>query len=479
VTVSLESAQSTDSAQESPDRGVRGAPRAGAQGGSGLEAAYARALLHDCGADAAHVSDAPAPHPALAWARSGAMALSGRRTGPPRLTPAPLAACAGGALRALLALAPRAPLAELDAPALLGERAAIFGFARAGRASPGGSCRLLRAADGWIALQLARPDDVALLPAWLGPGRGARDAWRFAARRVAAQAVEPLVARARLLGLPVAPARAPARVAPPWLRVAWRGRRAPPPARCAPRVVDLSSLWAGPLCAHLLALAGAEVVKVESAARPDGARRGPPAFFDLLHAGQASVCLDLRTRAGLRALEALILGADIVVESSRPRALAQLGVDVPALLARAPGLTWVGITGYGRAEPQAHWVAFGDDAAAAAGLAAASGDERGPLFCGDAIADPLAGLHAAVAGLAHWRAGGGVLLDVSLCDVVAHVLGWPDARAGAALVKTRAGWEVRADGGVARVRPPRARTPSGRPRPLGADPRRVLSPLAC
>ncbi|GAB2869516.1 CoA transferase [Nocardioides pacificus] len=52
---------------------------------------------------------------------------------------------------------------------------------------------------------------------------------------------------------------------------------------------------AGPLCAHLLGLDGARVVKVESTTRPDGARRGPAAFFELLHAGHAQLTLDLAT----------------------------------------------------------------------------------------------------------------------------------------------------------------------------------------
>ena len=59
-------------------------------------------------------------------------------------------------------------------------------------------------------------------------------------------------------------------------------------------MVELGSLWAAPLCGSLLAAAGADVVKVESIGRPDGARRGPPAFFDLLNGGKRSVALDLR-----------------------------------------------------------------------------------------------------------------------------------------------------------------------------------------
>ena len=117
-------------------------------------------------------------HPDLEWAASGAMALTGRRDGPPLLAPAPLASRARCAVAGIAAIAGEAKLdatglEQLDAGALLGERAACSGFARNGATSAGGSCELLRCSDGWIAVNLARADDVALLPAWLGSPPGA------------------------------------------------------------------------------------------------------------------------------------------------------------------------------------------------------------------------------------------------------------------------------------------------------------------
>lgn len=94
-----------------------------------------------------------------------------------------------------------------------------------------------------------------------------------------------------------------------------------PAAPAAPRpldgvlVADFSSLWAGPLCAHLLGLAGAHVVKVETPARPDGARRGNADSYNLLHAGRRSVVLDPSASTGRGAMAALVHAADIV----RPR----------------------------------------------------------------------------------------------------------------------------------------------------------------
>jgi crotonobetainyl-CoA:carnitine CoA-transferase CaiB-like acyl-CoA transferase len=189
-------------------------------------------------------------------------------------------------------------------------------------------------------------------------------------------------------------------------------------SRPAPLVVDLSSLWAGPLCARTLAMHGADVVKVESATRPDGARLGPAAFFDRLHGGRRSVALDLRGEEGRAALEALVRAADVVVEASRPRAVEQLGIRPDALGPDGPPV-WVSITGHGRSGPGAHRVAFGDDAAAAAGLLAPTA--RGPVFVGDAVADPLTGMAAAAAALDALDRGGRWLLDVALVDVAAWV----------------------------------------------------------
>jgi crotonobetainyl-CoA:carnitine CoA-transferase CaiB-like acyl-CoA transferase len=188
-------------------------------------------------------------------------------------------------------------------------------------------------------------------------------------------------------------------------------------------VVDLSSLWAGPLCSRLWQAAGAEVLKVESRRRPDGGRRGSAAFFQQLHRGKTFVSLDLHNSEGQEALRKLILDADIVLEASRPRALRQMGIYAEDLIAASPGLTWVSITGHGRGSPQENWIAYGDDAGIAAGLSAAIHHCCGQwLVCGDAIADPLTGIHAALAGWAGWLAGGGCLLDLSLVETVRHCI---------------------------------------------------------
>ena len=78
---------------------------------------------------------------------------------------------------------------------------------------------------------------------------------------------------------------------------------------------------------------------------------------------------------------------------------------------------WARITGHGSTGPGADWIGFGDDAAVAGGLIA--GTPTAPMFCGDAIADPLTGLETATAVATALRTGGGVRIDIALARVAA------------------------------------------------------------
>ena len=134
-------------------------------------------------------------------------------------------------------------------------------------------------------------------------------------------------------------------------------------------------MWAGPLCGQLLARAGATVVKVEARGRPDGTRAGPAAFFDWMNSGKLSYAVDFDEPTGLpRLLEA----ADVVIESSRPAALARRGLG-PADIAPRDGRVWLRITGHGTDGERADWVAFGDDAAVSGGLVGGSAERAGVL----------------------------------------------------------------------------------------------------
>lgn len=208
-------------------------------------------------------------------------------------------------------------------------------------------------------------------------------------------------------------------------------------------MIDLSALWAGPLATHLLQLAGAQVIKVESPSRPDAMRGGDPGFFNLLNRGKSSVTLDLKDADGRAALLDLIRNADIVVEASRLRALLQLGIDADALVGEIPGLCWMTITGHGVRGAAANRVGFGDDCGVAGGLTAALVKAGGTCgFVGDAIADPLTGVTAARLAWDQWARGTGARTVLSMSGVVAAALADESARDSAALDNDLRAWAM-------------------------------------
>ena len=326
--------------------------------------------------------------------------------------------------RITAAVAPLGGDLRVDPLALLGERAAISGMRAGGEVSCGGSTRLIPTGDGWMAVTLARADDVELVPAWLELDGPCDDHWATIDHAASRGSIGSLIERALLVGLPVAALpRADDAVSrqPAVRRVPVAGPTIEPRPLAGLVVADLTSLWAGPLCGALLAAAGATVIKVESTTRPDGARSGPPEFFDLMNGGKRGVALDLHSREGVHALRAIIGASDVVLEASRPRALEQLGIAAAAMVAEGRTRVWASITGHGRTGPERERVAFGDDAAVAGGLAA--WDDRGPVFCADAIADPTTGVVAAAAVLEALAGRGRSVLDISMADVAAHLAG--------------------------------------------------------
>ncbi len=348
----------------------------------------------------------------LEFARSGAMWITGMHVPTPVCFP--LFAHLDGLSAGIETLSGRfGHPVRLDPALVVAQRAAERGFTRGGRRSANGSCRLIRGADGWLACNLPRSSDLELLPAILERPEG-DNPWS-AVQEVAGEGpVAELEARAQRVGVAITvldvDARGPGRPPVTFERV---GRRSVPVG--PPRVLDFSALWAGPLCAHILGRSGAQVCKVEDPARPDGGRRGDPLMYRRLHQGHDLEQVSFSTSEGRRELGRLVDGADVVIESSRPRALEQLGLSPQRFLSEAPGRTWISITGYGRRGPRANHVAFGDDAAVAGGLVAWEAPDL-PVFCADALADPVSGLFAAFGGLVSLAAGGGLLVDVSMRD---------------------------------------------------------------
>jgi hypothetical protein len=362
--------------------------------------------------------------PAELWARSGCQALTSHGAG----APARLVEQLVGVITDLDAAGARlAHQFGAGGLGLLSERAATLMFPRSGRRSCGGATQLFDTADGTVAVTLARRADRELLPAWLGLDLSSsavtseRNSWAEVARAVARRSSRELVELASLLGLACAAVgETPAGDA---LLVEQLGTASPRPVAGA-RIVNLASLWAGPLAGSVLVQLGADVVTVESTHRPDGAR-ATPRWFDAMHAGQRSVAFDFRDLSEVDHLRRLLLAADVVIEGSRPRALAQLGIDAAEMAQSGPQI-WVSITGHGRTGPAASRVGMGDDAAAAGGLLATVAGEH--VFLADAIADPITGLHVARAIVERLSAGGRWLIDAALART--------SAAAGGPLVPT-------------------------------------------
>lgn len=282
-----------------------------------------------------------------------------------------------------------------------------------GRISPNGACRLIAACDGWIAVNMPRAEDEVLIAAWLGEEFGG-DIWSAIEHAARAKPWRVLIEDGRRLGLAVAGV-GEIHADAPRAKLHHIGAGGAP--RRGWRVIDLSSLWAGPLCGALLADMGAEVVKYESIHRPDTGRDSTPGFFARLNGAKAHAVFDHRNPKDLANLRAEILAADVVITSARPRVFAQWGMTLEDMFAGNPRLVWAAVTGYGWFGEGGSRVAFGDDAAAAGGLVRQA--DGAPEFLGDALADPLTGLAAAAGVMASLAEGGGYLVDAAMARISA------------------------------------------------------------
>ena len=306
---------------------------------------------------------------------------------------------------------------------LLTQRVRHTGWQAGPSQSVGGSCHLMMTSDGeWVAINLARSEDHELVGIFFGLEVGSEPQLDIGKLRnnVRSCTADNLIEYAIDVGLAISRLnevpndffrdQLPARV-----REVSRSLSAP--KREQLKVVDLSSLWAGPLCSHLLQQTGFAVTKVESTHRPDGARFGNPHFFADLDEGKSHVEIDFRSTLGISQLRALIQSADVVIEGSRPRALQQLGIEVDEILGNARPQVWLSITGYGRHGSAGQRVGFGDDCAAAGGLVEFI--STGPQFLGDAVADPISGMVAATAILKAIAEQKTCLIEVSLAESAA------------------------------------------------------------
>ncbi|MCB2050601.1 MAG: CoA transferase [Novosphingobium sp.] len=164
------------------------------------------------------------------------------------------------------------------------------------------------------------------------------------------------------------------------------------------RVIDLSQIYNGPYATYLMALEGAEVIKVEPPAGEPLRKRtvvgGAGLPFAMLNGAKRSIALDLKSEDGKQALLELVDHADVLVENFSPGVMDRLGLGAEVLQARNPRLIYAASSGYGRDGPYKNYPAMDLTMQAMSGALFVTGfPDREPVKCGPAIADFFAGIH--------------------------------------------------------------------------------------
>jgi crotonobetainyl-CoA:carnitine CoA-transferase CaiB-like acyl-CoA transferase len=176
-------------------------------------------------------------------------------------------------------------------------------------------------------------------------------------------------------------------------------------------VVDLTQNVAGPFCTQILGDMGAEVVKVERPGRGDDARAWAPPFwgdesatFMAFNRNKRSLCLDLKRDGGLEVLRRLVARADVFVQSLRPGAIGELGLDYPKASALNPRIVYCSITAFGTRGPLAALPGYDPLMQAYGGLMSVNGHPgQEPARVGTSIVDMGTGMWAALGVLAGLR----------------------------------------------------------------------------
>ncbi|MEU6738885.1 CaiB/BaiF CoA transferase family protein [Streptosporangium sandarakinum] len=196
------------------------------------------------------------------------------------------------------------------------------------------------------------------------------------------------------------------------------------------RVLDLATLFAGPMAAMMLGDFGAEVIKVEHPAKPDSSRgHGPDGlWWKMLGRNKRTVTIDLSVPEGQDLLLTLARDADVIIENFRPGTLERWNLSYDRLREANPRLVLARVTGFGQFGPYARRPGFGTLAEAMSGFAAMTGEPDGPptlppFGLADGIC-ALATAYAVMTALHAREAGGsGQVVDMSIIEPILTVLG--------------------------------------------------------
>jgi crotonobetainyl-CoA:carnitine CoA-transferase CaiB-like acyl-CoA transferase len=200
------------------------------------------------------------------------------------------------------------------------------------------------------------------------------------------------------------------------------------------RVVELTKVWAGPYAGKLLALLGAEVIKVETAALPEEMRAyggtdvNHAPFFLSINPEILSVDLNIKSAQGMTALHELIAHSDIVINNLRPGAMERQGLGYEQLAAIKPDIISVSIKMWGNDGPLGHQTGYAPCFAALAGVAPLVGYPGGPplgtsMRYGDSTVGAVAAYAAVVALLHRDTSGAGQFVDISAVETLSSMIG--------------------------------------------------------
>jgi crotonobetainyl-CoA:carnitine CoA-transferase CaiB-like acyl-CoA transferase len=200
------------------------------------------------------------------------------------------------------------------------------------------------------------------------------------------------------------------------------------------RVVELTKVWAGPYAGKLLALLGAEVIKVETAALPEEMRAyggtdiNHAPYFLSINPEILSVDLDIKSAEGMARLRDLIARSDIVINNLRPGAMERQGLGYQQLTAIKPDIISVSIKMWGNDGPLGHQTGYAPCFSALAGMASLVGHRGGPplgasMRYGDSTVGAAAAYAAVVALLHRETTGTGQFVDVSAVETLSSLIG--------------------------------------------------------
>ena len=202
------------------------------------------------------------------------------------------------------------------------------------------------------------------------------------------------------------------------------------------RVLDLSRVFAGPLCGQVLADFGAEVIKVEHPGRGDDTRdwgmrigKTETTYYNSMNRNKRSITVDLQTPEGQKLIHDLLPQFDVVIQNFKTGGADKLGLGYAQLKALKPDLIYCSVAGYNSAGPEAKRPGYDLVIQGEAGLMAINGEaDQDPLKFGVAVVDMMTGMYAAQAVLAalfrRERTGKGRHIEISLYDCGLMVTGY-------------------------------------------------------